>query len=66
MKRATAEKKIEKALRLLEKAEILLFEVEDACREAGMNDDQGNTRGALEGVYNVIDEVECEGLHHLK
>ena len=65
MKRATAEKKIEKALRLLERAGILLFEVEDACREAGMDDEQGNTRGALEDVYDVIHEVECEGLHHL-
>ena len=66
MKRTTAEKKIEKALHLLEKAGILLFEVEDACREAGMDDDQGNIRGALEEIHDVINEVECEGLHHLK
>jgi hypothetical protein len=42
-----------------------LRQVEEACREAGMDDDQGNV-DAVERLYDVIGELEAEGISKLE
>ena len=65
MTRAEAEMKMAAARDLLAAAERLLREVETACREAGMDDDQGNV-DVVGRVYDCCEEIEAEGLSLLE
>jgi len=65
MSRDEAEMKITAARDLLAAASRLLREVESACREAGMDDDQGNVE-VIDHIFNCIEEIEAEGLSLLE
>ena len=60
MKKHEALQKLEEVRKLLVQADVILGDVQGACEEAGMPDDEGNCTDSLGGVYDAMEELTTQ------